>query len=197
MNIFFYSRNCKTSNALYTILTNEELIEHFKLYCIEDHLDEISKLRLKGIKKVPTLIVSNISKPLEVEEAFRWVESIKAMKQNKFMELLKQQEEIEKQNKAEIEKKKRLLGYIDTEMGKFSDKFAYLNFDAPIPHTFKNAFDEGKDIIFTPPQENKKIPFEEQKKAMSIAEKKRSEEEEIFSKKLRDTQAYLLMEKTT
>jgi len=138
------------------ILKNEDLLENFKLFCVEDHLNEIPR----GITKVPTLIVSNISKPLEVEEAFRWVETIKTMRQQRFIELQKQREESEKKTKEEENKKKRLLGYIDTEMGKFSDKFAYLNFDAPIPHTFKNIADEGKDIIFTPPQDKKKNPKE-------------------------------------
>jgi len=191
MNIFFYSRKCQTSYALYTILKNEELIENFKLFCVEDHLNEIPR----GITKVPTLIVNNISKPLEVEEAFRWVETIKTMRQQKFIELQKQQIELEKRTKDEENKKKRLLGYIDTEMGKFSDKFAYLNFDAPIPHTFKNAFDEDKEIIFTPPAD-KKVPAEEQKKTLSMVEKERKEEETKFADQLQNLQAYLLLEKS-
>lgn len=184
MNIFFFSRTCQTSKMLFTILKNEGFIEYFKLFCVEDHLNEIPK----QLKRVPTLLVSNIKKPLEVEEAFKWVETMKAIKYNQM---------IEKQKNENVtitnEPQKKLLGYVDTEMGKFSDNFAYVNIDLPVPHTFVGVGEDATNPIYTPPEEKNKISKFEQDKLISQMESVRKIEENDYSQKLRETQAQILL----
>ena len=77
MNVLFYSSNCNTCKNLLLLLKNEELIHTFKLVCVDDKLDKIPV----QIDRVPTMIITNISKPLVAQETFKWIEQIKFIKQ--------------------------------------------------------------------------------------------------------------------
>lgn len=73
-NMLFYSRNCKTCNDLFTVLKNENMLSYLKLVCVDNILDKIPS----NITVVPTLMLTNINKPLVCKEIFEWINAVKS-----------------------------------------------------------------------------------------------------------------------
>jgi hypothetical protein len=165
MNILFYSKNCSTSLNLLQLMKNENLIQHFKLICVETHMNNIPK----DIKRVPTLIVKDIPKPLECADAFKWIENIKYIRH----------QNINKTNqiKQHIINKKSPHGYADLEMGGFSDEFAYLLTESAQPQSFVGC--QEKNIIFTAPEQGKLSNNEQNNKIKDIQNIRKTQDDHI------------------
>ncbi|AYV78777.1 MAG: hypothetical protein Edafosvirus32_8 [Edafosvirus sp.] len=144
-NILFYSRKCNTCTNLMQILTNENLLGFFKLFCVDDHLNNLPP----HIKRVPTMIVNDIDKPLEVAETFKWIERVKFIRQ-------KNTQNTQNTIIKNIENKKIMnttnsgpLAFYKQEMQGVSDTFGYTTVDIDQPHNYYKYDVSDKDIIFT------------------------------------------------
>src|SRR5580692_5310725 len=129
-NILFYSLKSQPCIDLITLLKNSNLLRHFRMFCI----DESSNKMPSYIKFVPTLIINNIPKPLEGPEAFNWVNMARQWTTQNTMNMQAltnpayqmnmvrmQQMQINTQNNQLP--KSNLLGFVNTEMNSFSDRF--------------------------------------------------------------------------
>jgi hypothetical protein len=173
VNLFFYSMKCPTCLNLIQILKNENILNYFKPICVDGNLDKIPK----NITRVPTLIVSNIPKPLVAEEAFKWVQNIKFLRSQKLQE----------QNKfISNQKPNGPNPFLNNEMSGISDTFAYTNIDAPQPKSFFGYGDEDKHIIFTAPEQHK-INMNEQRQKINEETKKRQNQEKEINKLMEET----------
>src|SRR5690606_31326418 len=107
-NILFYSQKCPYSQELIKLLNNENLLNMFQLFCVDNNINKIPQ----QIKVVPTLIVSNIPKPLPSNEAFEWVKKMRFIRnQNNSMNI----------NNTHNNNSKDRLCFIEQEMSGFSD----------------------------------------------------------------------------
>lgn len=144
-NVLFYSRMCKLSTHVLNILENENLLSHFKLFCVEDNINSIPN----EIKKVPSMIVIGVDKILVEHEIFKWIEQYKFLKKN--ITLMKQQN-----NNNGGNNNSDPIGWIENEMSKISDSYAYKDVDKAMSHSYANANDQNTDI-YTPKESAKKI----------------------------------------
>jgi hypothetical protein len=167
-----------------TIMKNENLLNYFRLFCVDDNLDKIPP----QIKKVPTLIVNGIGRPLVADEIFEWI------KKTKFFMSKKPQTEqpaiIQKEQPAD----KKLLGYVESEMNGFSDTFAFTNVDVAIPHRFIEYGDDDKHTIFTAPQEPSELKLSGalQTRKINDMKKTREKQEQEYKQTMKDQQLYAL-----
>jgi|AntRauTorckE6833_2_1112554.scaffolds.fasta_scaffold25811_2 hypothetical protein len=176
VNILFYSRECTTSNNLLRLLQNENLLSYFKLFCVDDRLNEIPI----AITVVPTMIVSTVSKPLVAQEAFEWVQQIKFLRQKNMENTQVQQNNLSKF----MNQDKKLLGYVDQEMGGISDSFAYTKIDKALPHSYFGLGEEDQNVIFTAP-ETKKIKKGEQDSLIKKLENDRTTQDGTYKNQMK------------
>lgn len=150
VNVLFYSRQCRLCANTMNLLQNEDLLQNFKLVCVDGQLDTLPAF----ITEVPTLIVSNNKQPLTGQNIFKWIESIKFLRQQKAENNNKRIAEynINKQNHTNGP-----LAYLTSEMDGFSDTFAYTTCDNAIPHRFYECTNDNKENIFTAPEQKIKI----------------------------------------
>lgn len=160
MNIIFYSQNCGPSKNLISSMKNIGILDKFKCFCVDDNLDAVPP----HITDVPTLIVSGISHPLVKKDAFKWVESIKYIKQS---QAINQQKKLILANMMQQAQMKGPHGYSQGEMSGVSDTFAYTDIDMAQPHSYLNYGEENANAIFTAPEEAKKITKAEQNQKIS------------------------------
>lgn len=176
INILFYSRNCDTCKNLIKILQNENLLGYFRLFCVDDRLDQIPK----HITQVPTMIVSNVNKPLVSGETFEWVKNIKFIKQKFVMDMNKRtiQENLLNMAKNNVSGP---LGFVDSEMAGLSDKYALQDekIDQAFSHNYFGLGNETKNTIFTAPEQSK-IDKQDQLKKIKDMEKNRKTQDEEF-----------------
>lgn len=69
MRILFYSKSCNFCLKLLEYITKNNLIQYFKMICIDDKTAKIPK----NITIVPTIIDTIIEAPLEGKKAFEYV----------------------------------------------------------------------------------------------------------------------------
>lgn len=133
MDILFYSRECTTCVNLLKVLQNENMINHFKLFCVDDRLNELPV----DITVVPTLIVSSVNKPLVAQEAFDWIKKVKFLNQ-----------------KSPVKSESDVIGWMSQEMGGVSDSYAYTKVDTAQPRSYLN-YNSNNGGIYTPPNMGK------------------------------------------
>jgi hypothetical protein len=173
MNLLFYSRSCKTCEALIKLLQTENLLQHFYLICVDDKLSNLPK----QINHVPTMIVKEQNKPLVAEETFEWIKKVKFLRQNmsNIRNKMIQNNVFSKLNKSKVK------GFSDIEMGFDSDIFAFSKSDAPaLPQSFFGYKDESNNTIFTGPEQKKKISSDDQKKMLSDLQTKRHTQDKNY-----------------
>jgi len=149
VNILFYSNNCEGSQQLISLMQNEKLIKFFHLICLDTH----QKL-YPQIKMTPTIIIRGVPVPYVGAEAFSWLARIKQWKINIDIQKASaaQKEYLKNINKNLIsEEDNQILNFSKAEMDGLSDVFAYLNNDEPLPHTYFDIQNLGKEKIITPP----------------------------------------------
>lgn len=141
VNILFYSRICSLCNNVLIALRNENLISHFKLFCVDDNLNSIPK----NIKKVPTMMVEGVDKLLIEHEIFEWIKQVKFLRHN-----------INNIKNTSSPSNNDPIGWIEKEMNGISDSYAYKDVDKAMVHSYSSTNDTN-DSIFTPKETNKKI----------------------------------------
>jgi hypothetical protein len=151
INLLFYSVQCKTSSNLITLLDHEKLLPKFKMICVDNN-----RQVPQYIRKVPTLIVNGIPKPLEAEDAFKWVETMKSFRHMQQQALSQQNQQILKQNMLRMTQTKKGPSDFDQKgmSGGLSDNFADVEKDECLPHTYVPVGSTGQ-LIFTAPEEKK------------------------------------------
>lgn len=199
-NFLFYSRKCPDCRDLLIIMKNINILNKFKLICTDNQSINIPKY----VRMVPTLIIHNINSPLEGEDAFKWVKSIKYLNTKRHIQNMEVNEisvnidnkdskikEIKENNKSnlnnKIQKKKEILsGFLSSEMGEFSDQYAYTEKDDAKPQAF---FDINKNnsSIFTAP-EQEKLTEDKQKNMINELINNREKDYNNYTKIMRKQQ---------
>lgn len=169
MNVLFYSRTCDQSSYLIQLMTNMNILQNFKLYCVDGNLDSLPP----HIKEVPSLIVTGISQPLNTQNSFKWIETVRFMNQKNTIEMNKK---IILSNMMKNAQMIGPLGYATTEMGGFSDNFAFTETDHAQAKSFFGYGSETENTIFTAPEQTK-IGTSEQNKKISDFESIRKEQD--------------------
>lgn len=179
MNALFYGRNCQASLALIKLLTEDKLIGNIKLFCVEDWLKSGKPLP-PHITQVPTLILSNLPKPLVAKAAIGYVYQRRQMLQQQSNELLETRQRLIQQNNIMKSITQHPLPYIPTEMSGFSDNFAYTNEQIKFspPRTFFGYGDEEKHAIYTAPEGKELNSIEHRDKTNQILSKRTEQDKE-------------------
>jgi hypothetical protein len=165
INIIFYSEQCPTCRNLFFILKNENLLQNFKLECIDGRVDKFKSF----LTKVPTMILAGHSKYLICEEIFDWVKSIRFVKYNRMMSMGK-------------DDAKMYNGFCSLEMGSISDSYTPTN-DAnsmALPQSFFGFGKEKANMIYTPPKE-KPITKADQETMIANEESQRNKDSIVFA----------------
>ena len=193
VNILFYSQFCQTCRNLINILQNEKLLGYFKLYCVDDKINSLPPF----IEYVPTMLVAdNSNKQLKLvkEETFEWVKKVKFIRQQNMMDMTKKiiQHNMLMQSH---QNKNEPIGFVESEMNKISDGFAYKNIDLPMAQNFVNINNESTQVIYTPPQQKgDTINKQAQDKLMSLLENQRKEGETQFSEIMKQERLKAILE---
>lgn len=180
INVLYYSNRCDTCMNLMKVLESDKILDQYKQICVDIYVQKkmLDKLPHQ-IKKVPTMIIGSIGKIFEGEDTFKWVNTLRALKK--------------KSVDNSQPDKKNPIGFVKTEMSEFSDRFAYLNVDMPMPHTFFDVGSEEKNAIYTAP-EQKKINKREQSKLLTEISKQRDiqakENIDVYKKQIMDKMYY-------
>ena len=184
MNIFYYSKFSKMCTDLLKLMDNYGALNRFYLKCIDDmDPDKIPP----ALERVPTLIIAQMDKPLVAGDAVAWFNNMRPI----FL-----QQNSENQNKVIMQQiiqnnmqSRGPKGYSEGEHSGFSDQYAYINIDEPLPKEF-SAYVNGPDtnIIYTPPKEQNKLSKEEQERYMKESQNERLAQEEQFKSIMRKKQ---------
>jgi hypothetical protein len=130
------------------------ILEHFKGISVDDPKNKVPE----SITHVPTLIVADMPRPLVANEAFKWLENVIYINQQKQVKA-NQEENKEMQKKSPHP-------FINSEMSGISDSFAYTNVDVPQPKSFMGYKDDEKNIIYTA-EEADKLNITQQRKLLN------------------------------
>ena len=176
IDMLFYSKRCNFCIYLLRLLASENLINHFKLICI----DELRNVP-DGITHVPTMILANHSKPLVCGETLEWVKKIK---------FFRGQGSTNQQNGLETDhiNARTPIPFDEDIMTGLSDKFALTKRDDALPQSYFGIGDENKNAIFTAPQEKDKITRYDQKRLMDNIELDRKEQDEVHKNIMKENQ---------
>ena len=196
VNILFYSKQCKSCNIFINQCHKNNILKYFKLVCVDERINEFKE---KGIKIVPTIYKQGHGKPLEGKDAFMWLETIinnnvdgervgggVSGTKNVGGNIVKRN--INNTNSGTISNegtnpstsgkggpvvKSVLDGYLQEEMNGFSDTYALLLNDDPLPKTF--ATHNTEQEIYTAP-EGPKIDWRTQKNLIRNLEMQRTKD---------------------
>lgn len=168
-NIFFFSYQCGTCIKVKKILENEGLINNFYQYCVDNNLDNLPP----QITRIPTLIVSNINKPLIGKEIFNWINKMKFIKYNKNTINNNKNGMMQKQMNNEPQ------GWSNIEMNNVSDKYAYQdgNIDKPFSQSYYDLNNKNHNIIKTMPENGKITSREQDKRKKELLMNRENQEE--------------------
>lgn len=182
INVIFYSRKCQSCMDLLKLLENENLLGSFVLFCVDGRLSEVPS----HISSVPTMVVSNVNKPLIGNETFEWINKVKFLRQQNLMQINKKI--ITQQNVINMMNKKEIVGYDSEILGKISDPFAIADeaSNKSLPQSYYNIND-NKDAIFTAPEQGK-ITKQEQKKRIENIEQLRSTQDSQYGELMKKQQ---------
>lgn len=77
MNLLFYSSKCKTCGVFMQIAQKNSILKFFKLICIDGQEKNFQE---KGLRKVPTIVIKNMGKPIDGNDCLIWLESTLKLK---------------------------------------------------------------------------------------------------------------------
>lgn len=185
INILFFSRKCETCINLINILRNTGFLQYFKMWCVDDDLDRIPA----HITRVPTMITTNTTYPLVGPETFKWVNTMKFMRQKYVLET---QKKIIKMNLINMAKHKDgLVGFQQQEMNGISDPYAFTQKDVPMRQLYINVGDENAIATF---EEGMKLTEVDQENKLKELESSRNEIDTHYKDKMaRDQMAKVMM----
>lgn len=175
-NLLFYSKRCNTCVNLLSIMQNDKLLDYFRLICVDN--TQIPP----NIKIVPTLIVSNIAKPLVAKEIFDWINQIK---------YINKQKETDSQRPTDDQP----AGFQLSEMSSISDFYAHTDIDEPMRQSYLSCenFNKAEPII-TFPEHNAKFNRNMHKSKTDELINNRHEQESVLNKIIRENQERILRE---
>lgn len=176
-NLLFWSTKCQTCANIMNMLKSENLINNFKLVCVDNNLKELSK----QIKEVPTMIVVGLPEPLLAKDIYKWIQNIR---------FLKSKQTTAPNNSPPPPNEP--IGYKLSEMGEITDQFAYKDIDLALPQSFFNVGDEYKTTIYTAPKDKKKISKTEQQYMIKNLDDTRKVQEKEFTDKMKIEQMNIL-----
>jgi hypothetical protein len=183
MNLLFWSRKCEMCVNLLKILQAENLINNFKLICVDDNLDKIPK----NITRVPTMIVSGIPELLVAKQIFDWIQKVKFIRNQNI------NKQIIQQNLTQINNNNNNgpVGFKSAEMGSISDSFAYKDIDKALPQNYFGIGEEDKNVIFTAP-EQQKINKKDQTNLIKDLQTHRTTQDKLFSSDMKNQQLHAI-----
>ena len=261
-NLLFYMESCKTCNVFINLAQKSNILKLFKMVCIDGQID---KFKNKGLKKVPTIILTSLNKQFDGKDCIVWLEDMIKINlstpnlfkneelnipdienksnhlnllnnknsninvhvsqiSNQINQLSSQlaKEQVTTKNQFQVSKSNtikrnnlvaiqppgmqlnnnsnqnslfeshnnltrdapivkpvnQLFGYMHNEMSGFSDGYAYVNVDNPLPKSF---LPPDKDMeIYTAP-EGDKIDKKKQDQMLKLVETNREEQKNVFS----------------
>jgi ADP-heptose:LPS heptosyltransferase len=173
INIIFYSRTCGMCQRLIKMLEHENLLSYFKLYCVDDKLDQLPI----DIEVVPTMIVSTVNKPLVANETFQWIQKVKFIRQNA---VVNTQKVIQSNLLKMLTAKKGPIPWVEQEMSGHSDNYAYKEVDEAFAHSYHGYKDEKINSIFTAPK-GETIGKQNQEKLIADLQKIREQQDEHYA----------------
>lgn len=241
-NLLFFSKKCKTCNLFITLCQQNKVLKYFQLIDVDDKITQYSE---KGLKVVPTIIVKNLTKPIEGKNVFNWLETIISMNNNQKIDtsgdqylpetgitqtqtqthpssgagtvypnnnvvkrnvapppIINSNKQETKQPKISETKivngveiktapsvKSQPFGFLQEEMTGFSDSFAYLMSDNPLPKSFLPC---DKDLeIYTAP-EGQRLNKQNQEKLLKNVEIIRENDKSNFIKQMENEHQKIL-----
>lgn len=175
IGILFYSRNCRACQQLINMMSSENMLPYFELFCIDNN-----NVIPPQITTVPTMIIYNIKKMLVAEETFKWLQQFKYIRQQMTCNNVNKNEINTSSKKLELNKESKIhdnkWNYFKIGSNNISDQYAYVVKDGtPLENRFVNINEQNR-MIFTAP-ESYKIDKNEQMKKMSDLEIKRNNED--------------------
>lgn len=180
-NMIFYSNNCNTCKNILTILQNENLIDSFKLICVDNMLD-----RLPPDMRVPLMRLINVPEPLYAQNIYDWISQIKFMRK---------QPQTGTEQVIQAKKTRFLIGYDADVMSKVSDSFAFSDKDMnePLPQSYFGIGQEDNNAIFTPPKDSTRINKIEQSKILNELTTRRTHQDSDFAQHSKQLQMECLV----
>ena len=173
------------SMDLLNMMNKYGILRHFILKCVDD-----MEVLPKGLERVPTLIVSDIDKPLIAKDAVLWFNKMRSIfatqqsdSQNKHIMY-----NIMKNNQEQLQGPK---GYTETEYNGISDAFAYTDVDMAQPKSFCTP-DNDTDIIYTPPEDSK-VSLADQNRLYKTLNDERRQEESAYSELMKKKQIDIII----
>ena len=111
--ILFYSNKCKHSKKVIDIITQNNIT--INKICIDDNNAKLPSF----LKVVPTIVDKSLSKPLEGNNVFEWL--------NQFNKT---------QTKSEVPNES-IQPFFSNEMSGYSDNYSYIGNENPMEHSFQ------------------------------------------------------------
>lgn len=182
-NILFWSSRCPLSANILNILRHENLLNSFKLICVDNNIGKIPP----QIRVVPTMIVVGQPQPIVAKDIYNWIQNIK---------FIRQQQPTQQNNQISQQNNNGPFGFLANEMNNFSDTFAYKDVDIALPQNFLNVGDEKATAIFTAPTEKQTIKKNEQQALINNLVNKRKGQEKEFSDIMKKEQMYAILNNT-
>ena len=140
-NILFYSNRCQFCQSFLALIEKENLDNSFKKVCIDNNLNIPDYL-----KQVPTILVSNVTKPLVGRHAFNWVNMQSSLNNstNNINNIVN--------NNFKETKTKGPGGFTEREMTGISDSFSFIKEkdDVKKDYDFVDNKEETEEEIFNP-----------------------------------------------
>lgn len=121
---FFYSNYCEHCKDYKVKLTKAGLLNTFNAVCVDNRNIKLPR----NLTGVPAIIVPEYKDPLEMDDAFAWLNSI-----------------VNKKTKNDT-----IEPFFFNEMGGFSDKYSDLSDATPMSHSFSYIGQDGNTGIPTP-----------------------------------------------
>lgn len=187
INMIFYSEHCNTCRNIMMLLKNENLLDNFKIICVDHILD-----KLPSDMKVPLMRLVNIPEPLYAQSIYNWISQIKFMRSNTNPNpngIIPPTQTSKKQSGPYC---------FDADvMTKISDSFAFADekINDPLPQSYFGLNQEENNAIYTPKDpHNFKIKREEQKKILNEIEARRSQQNNEFMQYSKQVQLELIMQ---
>lgn len=190
MNIFYYSKFSTMCTDLLKMMDSYKILNQFLLKCIDD-MQQVPP----GLKRVPTLIVVGVDKPLVAKEAVNWFNNMRP---------IFAQQSLDMQNKRIMYNIMRNSmqgmhgpkGYAQGEYDGVSDSFAYTDVDMAQPKTFCE-YGNDSNAIYTPPKEDDKFRIKEgeQNRNIKELEQLRKQQESEYTSIMKREQIEAVMNK--
>ena len=182
INMVFYSEHCSTCRNIMLLLKNENLLQNFKVICVDNILDS-----LPPDMKVPLMRLVNVPEPLYAQSIYNWISQIKFMRSNSTTQT----------NIIPTKKQSGPYCFDADVMTRISDNFAFADekINDPLPQSYFGINQEAKESIYTPQDPaNFTIKKEEQKKMLAETEARRAQQNNEFTQYSKQVQLELIMQ---